>query len=223
MTSEMPSIDSLEDKMKKYAVFAKAAYGSDNSGHNYQKIAGYHIDNRFTNENRVLYASDTDPNEAVYSFRGTDVKNVHDIGTDVLNTVGLNAFSARQQNSIRAAKGAAAQYSNLTLSGHSAGGFEALAASKAIGDDKVKTVVFSPHVNYWQGLESNVTGLATKFHNFFFPPKAPIQSNTYIYKTSTDVVTAYINSTYRNAHISTVKELTPLNPHSMENFMGTPS
>jgi hypothetical protein len=208
---------SLEAKMKEFAGFAKAAYGSDGSGHNYQDMPGYHIDNRFTNENRVLYASNDDPTKAVLSFRGTDVKNLNDIGTDVLNTVGLQGLSARQKNSSRAAIAAKSQYSNLTLTGHSLGGFEALAAAKSMKDPPAQTVVFAPHVSYFQNLQDSV---ANKVHDFFLGPKERQPNNTFIYKTETDPVTAYISPHYLNAHISTVKEINSLNPHSMENFMG---
>jgi hypothetical protein len=208
---------SLEAKMKEFAPFAKAAYGADGSGHGYQEMPGYHIDNRFTNENRILYASNDDPTKAVYAFRGTDVKNLNDIGTDVLNTVGLQGISARQKNSTRAAIAAQSQYSNLTLTGHSLGGFEALAAAKSMKSPPAQTVVFAPHVSYFQNLQDSV---ANKVHDFFLGRKERQPSNTFIYKTQTDPVTAYISPHYLNAHISTVKELNPLNPHSMENFTG---
>jgi alpha-beta hydrolase superfamily lysophospholipase len=144
------------------------------------------------------------------------VHNWNDIGTDILNTVGLNRFSARNNNAANAAKAAQSQYSNLTLTGHSLGGAEAMYAAKSMKTPPAQTVVFAPHVNYFQNLTNTV---ATKFHDFFFKPKERQPSNTYIYKTQTDPVTAYISPHYLNAHISTVREVDPLNPHSMDNFI----
>jgi hypothetical protein len=204
--------ESLEDKMHFYSRFAKAAY-------QYEKgepdaIEGYHIDKRFSNGNRVLYASDTDSKKAVYAFRGTS--GVGDIGTDVLNTIGLNRFSARNQNAARAAKSAQSIYSDLTLTGHSLGGEEALFAAKSLKTPPSQTVVFSPHVNSFQSMADTA---ATKLHDLFFKPRERQPSNTYIYKTKTDPVTAYISDTYQNAHIITTREKNPLNPHSMESFL----
>jgi hypothetical protein len=212
----METKQSLEAKMAEYAPFAKAAYGADGNGNNRSAMAGYHIDPRFTNGNRVLYASDTDKNKAVYAFRGTSVSNWGDIGTDVLNTIGLNRFSARNNNAANAAKAAQSQYSNLTLTGHSLGAEEALYAAKSMKTPPAQTVTFAPHVNYFQALGDKI---ANKFHDFFFKPKERQPSNTFIYKTQSDPVSAYVSPHYLNAHISTVRETNALNPHAMDNFI----
>jgi hypothetical protein len=204
--------ESLEDKMHFYSRFARAAYS--NGAGTPDAIEGYHIDKRFTNGNRILYASDTDPKKAVYAFRGTS--GAGDIGTDVLNTIGLNRFAARNQNAARAATSAQSIYSDLTLTGHSLGGEEALFAAKSLKTPPSQTVVFAPHVNAWQSMTDTV---ANKFHDFFFKPKPQQPSSTYIYKTDTDVVSAYVGSHYQKAHIMTVREKNSLNPHSMENFL----
>jgi hypothetical protein len=204
--------ESLEDKMHFYSRFARAAYQHETGDPD--PIEGYHIDKRFSNGNRVLYASDTDSKKAVYAFRGTS--GVGDIGTDVLNTIGLNRFAARNQNAARAAKSAQSIYSDLTLTGHSLGGEEALFAAKSLKTPPSQTVVFAPHVNSFQSMADTA---ATKLHDLFFKPRERQPSNTYIYKTKTDPVTAYISDTYQNAHIITTREKNPLNPHSMESFL----
>jgi hypothetical protein len=208
--------ESLEAKMKEYAPFAQAAYGSDGNGNNRKEMPGYHIDSRSTNGNRVLYASNDDPTKAVLAYRGTSIKNWGDIGTDILNTVGLNRFSARNQNATRAAKAAQSQYSNLTLVGHSLGAEEALWASKSLSKPPAQTVALAPHVNYFQALGDTI---GRKFHDFFFKPTERQPSKTYIFKTQSDPVSAYVSDHYLNAHISTVREVDPYNPHSLANFV----
>jgi hypothetical protein len=207
--------ESLEAKMKEFAPFAADAYGTDGNGGGRKGVAGYHFDPTYTNGNRALYVSDTDPSKAVLAFRGTSVHNWGDIGTDVLNTIGLNRFSARNQNAARAAKAAQAKYSNLSLVGHSLGGEETLYAAKSLSKPPAQAIAFSPHVNYFQALGDKVGNFV---HNLFWKKTERQPNNTTIFKTDTDPVTAYVSDHYANATVCTVKEVDRLNPHSMANF-----
>jgi hypothetical protein len=208
------SKEALTAKMHEFAPFAKAAYAAPSG--NYTVMPGYHVDKDFSNENRVLYASDTDSSKAIYSFRGTNVKNWSDIGTDILNTVGLERFSARNQNAARYAKAAQARYPNLSLTGHSLGGEEALYAAKSLKKPPTETIALAPHVSWMSSMEDK---LFRRVHDTFFGRKERQPSTTKIFKTQNDVVTAYVSPHYRNATISTVREVDPLNPHDLKNFM----
>jgi hypothetical protein len=208
------SKEALTVKMHEFAQFSKAAYSAESG--NYTVMPGYHVDKDFSNQNRILYASDTDPTKAVYAFRGTNVKNWGDLGTDLLNTVGLERYAARNQNAARYAKAAQNKYSNLSLTGHSLGGEEALFAAKSLKKPPTETVVMAPHVSWASSMEDK---LFRRVHNMFFGSKQKQPSTTTIFKTENDPVSVFANSHYRAATIATVREVDSRNPHDLKNFM----
>jgi hypothetical protein len=204
--------ESMTNRMHQFAPFAKAAYAAPSGGADTMK--GFHIDQRYSNENRVLYASDTDPHKAVLSFRGTDVKNGHDLGTDALLAMHMEGLSSRFQNAKRTAQAAQAQYSDLTLTGHSLGASEALYAAKSLKNPPTQTVAYSPHVSWAESLGDKFR----QAHDFLFGAKPKQPNSTFIYKTSDDPVSAYVSDHYNNSHIATVRQVSD-NPHGLENFM----
>jgi hypothetical protein len=207
-----PTSQELEAKMRTYQPFAKQAYAAPSG--TVQAPTGYHVDAKYSNENRTLFASDTDPKKAVLSYRGTDVKNRNDLGTDALLAFHLEGLSARFQNAKRAAKAAQNAYPDLTLTGHSLGGSEALYASKSLKSPPSQTVAYSPHVSL---AESFGKKLFSKVHDAFFKPKEAQPSNTYIYKTQLDPVSAFVSPHYDNSHVVMVKQR-KLSPHDLGNF-----
>jgi hypothetical protein len=210
---QMETKETMEKRMTTYAPFAKASYSAPSGGDD--TMAGYHIDKRFSNENRTLYASDTDPNKAVMSFRGTDIHNKNDLGTDALLALHMEGLSSRFQNGLRATKAAQSQYKDLTLTGHSAGASVGLWVSKQLKTPPTQTVAYSPHESWFQSLGDKFRAV----HDAFFGGKKKAPSSTYIYKTNEDPVSAYVTPFYDNAHIATVRNTDVLNPHSMQNFM----
>jgi hypothetical protein len=206
----LPSNAELEEKMKYFAPFAKSAYGAPKGN---DAMPGFHIDSRFSNENRVLYASDTDPKKAILSFRGTDVTNKHDLGTDALLALHMEGLSSRFQNASRAAKAAQSEYSDLTLTGHSLGGSQALYAAKSLKTPPSQVVAFSPHESWFQSIGDKFRAV----HDMFFKPKERQPSNSYIYKTDLDPVSAFVSPHYNNSTVVTVKQQ-GLNPHGLTNF-----
>jgi dienelactone hydrolase len=208
------SKEALTAKMHQFAPFAKAAYSAESG--NYTVMPGYHVDREFSNQNRILYASDTDPKKAIYTFRGTNIKNWNDIGTDVLNTVGLERYAARNQNAARYAKAAQNKYSDLSLTGHSLGGEQALYAAKSLKRPPTETVAMAPHVSWSSSMSDK---LFRSVHNLFFGSKKRQPSTTTIFKTENDPVSIFANSHYRSSTIATVREVNPRNPHSMESFL----
>jgi hypothetical protein len=214
MSSQAPeTMESMTQRMHTYAPFAKAAYSAPTGGADTMK--GYHIDQRYSNENRVLYASDTDPHKAVLSFRGTDVKNRNDLGTDALLALHMEGLSSRFQNAKRTAQAAQSQYSDLTLTGHSLGASEALYAAKSLKTPPTQTAAYAPHVSWFESLGDK----ARQVHDFFFGAKKKQPNSTFIYKTAEDPVSAYVDPHYDNAHIATVRATNPLNPHDMSSLM----
>jgi hypothetical protein len=198
--------------MREFQPFAKQAYNAPSG--TVQAPTGYHVDAKYSNENRTLFASDTDPKKAVLSYRGTDVKNRRDLGTDALLAFHLEGLSSRFQNAKRAAKAAQNAYPDLTLTGHSLGGSEALYASKSLKTAPSQTVAYSPHVSL---AESFGKKLFNRVHDTFFKPRESQPSSTYIYKTQLDPVSAFVSPHYDNAHVVTLKQR-KLSPHDLGNF-----
>jgi hypothetical protein len=197
--------------MREFQPFAKAAYSAPSGEPS--AMAGFHIDKRYSNVNHTLYASDTEPSKAVLTFRGTDIKNRNDLGTDALLALHMEGLSSRFQNAKRTAIAAQNEYGDLSITGHSLGGSEALYASKSLKTPPSQTVAYSPHVSWAESLGQKFKGV----HDFFFKPKESQPSSTYIYKTQLDPVSAFVSPHYDNAHIVTVKQRN-LSPHSLENF-----
>jgi hypothetical protein len=202
----------LEAKMREYQPFSKQAYNAPSG--TVQAPNGYHVDKAYSNENRTLFASDTDPRKAVLAYRGTDVKNRNDLGTDALLALHLEGLSARFKNAKRAAQAAQNAYPDLTLTGHSLGGSEALYASKSLKSPPSQTVAYSPHVSLFESFGKK---LFNRVHDRFFKPKESQPSSTYIYKSQLDPVSAFVSPHYDNAHVVTVKQR-QLSPHSLDNF-----
>jgi Protein of unknown function (DUF2974) len=204
----------LEAKMREFQVFAKESYNAPSG--TVQAPKGYHVDNKYSNENRTLFASDTDQKKAVLAYRGTDVKNKRDLGTDALLALHLEGISSRFQNARRVAKAAQAQYPDLSLSGHSLGGSEALYAAKSLKTPPTQTVAFSPHVSLFESFGKK---LFKRVHDTFYKPTEAQPNSTYIYKTQLDPVSAFVGDSkhYDGAHVVTVKQR-KLSPHDLSNF-----
>jgi hypothetical protein len=198
--------------MREFQPFSKQAYNAPSGTVVAPK--GYHVDPKYSNVNRTLFASDDDPKKAVLAYRGTDVKNRNDLGTDALLAFHLEGLSSRFQNARRAAQAAQSAYPDLTLSGHSLGGSEALYAAKSLKTPPTQTVAFSPHASLFESFGKK---LFNRVHDTFYKPKEAQPSNTYIYKTQLDPVSAFVSPHYDGAHVVTIKQR-KLSPHNLSNF-----
>jgi hypothetical protein len=192
--------------MRKYVDFASDAYDNGKTA-----PKGYHVDPRFSNQNRTLFASDTDPKEAVYAFRGTDVKASGDLGTDALLALHAEGLSARLNNAARYAQAAQDAYPNLTLTGHSGGASASLYAASKL-KRPVQTVAYSPHVSWAESVGDRFN----QVHDAIFG-QSKAKQNTFIYKMAMDPVSAYVSPHYSHATVTTVRSKS-LNPHSLDNF-----
>lgn len=134
-----------EAHRKYYARFARIAYDYPSMREKTDVPEGFVIDPRYSNRNRVLLRNDT-TREAVYAFRGTDIKNKADLATDVALAAGYQGVTSRFRNATKYTRAARADLPGykLTLTGHSLGSSSAAYAHGRIKDTDY--VGFSPHV-----------------------------------------------------------------------------
>lgn len=185
---------------EKYAKLADGSYGN-------KEIEGYTIDPEFTNKNRTLYVNN-DTNEAIYSFRGTDIKNKHDLATDTLLALGLQDLSARFKNAKKSTKEALKKYPNLKTTGHSLGGSQSLYINSKLGLD---SITYNPFVNPSIPRRNTLNKI---IYNTFI--KKPVNTNSVIYKTIDDPISAFANLS--NSKVVEMKSKRK-NAHSLKNFL----
>jgi hypothetical protein len=191
-----------DNDMFHYAELSNGSYGSKDLTH-----LGYKIDTELSNRNRTLYHN-PETGKAVLSFRGTNIKNKGDIGTDALLALGLKEISSRFRNANKAAKNTIEKYGkdNVVFTGHSLGGSQALYVNSKHG---VETHAYNPFVEP----KTPKASLLTKAMFSLF--KKPVQTNATIYKTKTDPISVFANLS--NAVVKNVKA-SHKNGHSLKNF-----
>jgi hypothetical protein len=189
-----------DSNMRHYAQLAEGSYGSKDLSH-----LGYEIDNELSNKNRTLYYN-KDTNKVVYSLRGTNPKNIHDLTTDALLAVGLKDISSRFRNANKYTKKAIEKYGkdNLSLAGHSLGASQSLYVNSK---HNIEAHAFNPYI------EPTVkkSNLLNKAMYALF--KKPVNSNAYIYRTTTDPVSIF--SSLSNANVKTIQPKSK-NPHKLK-------
>lgn len=191
-----------DNTMEHYAQLAGGSYGGKDMSQ-----LGYEIDPELSNRNRTTYVN-RDTGKAVMSFRGTNVKNKADLGTDALLALGLKDFSSRFKNANRASKKALQKYGkdNVVFTGHSLGGSQALYANSKHGNT---TYAYNPFVEPTTPKANLLTkGLFSLF-------KRPVQSTATIYKTTTDPISLFANLS--NATVKEIKAKSS-NGHALKNF-----
>lgn len=179
-----------DEQMRHYAQLAHGSYGSKDMSH-----LGYEIDQELSNKNRTLYYN-KDTNKAIYSFRGTNPKNIHDLTTDALLAVGLKDISSRFRNANKYTKKAVEKYGkeNLATASYSLGGSQSLYVNAKHG---IEAHAFNPFVEP----STKKANLLNKAMYALF--KKPVQSNAYIYRTTTDPISIF--SSLSNANVKTIK------------------
>lgn len=190
-----------EDRtMQHYAELASGAYGGKSMEH-----LGYEIDPDLSNRHRTLYYN-KDTNKAVYAFKGTTPKNIHDLATDALLAVGLKDISSRFRNANKYTKRAMEKYGkdNLITASHSLGGSQSLYVNSKHG---IEAHAFNPYIEP----KVKKANLLTKAMYSLF--KKPIQSNAVIYRTTADPVSIFSNLS--DAQVKTIKPKSR-NPHKLK-------
>jgi len=172
------------------AKLAQAAYSGAS------EVDGWQKDVELSNENRTIYHKG---GKARIAFRGTDIYNPRDLGTDVLLAVGLQDKSSRMKNALRTTDLTIQKYGkeNVSLTGHSLGGSQAAYVSRK------------------RGIE------ATGF-NTFMSPVDVVRQRTYSkfhsVQTREDPIAKYTSSVGRIGR-KTYTKSKKWNPHGLSNFI----
>jgi hypothetical protein len=155
---------------------------------------GFTIIHDLTSPDRVVYQHDR-TKHVVLAFRGTDPTNPRDLVSDAILAMGNEEISHRFFNAEEITKKTIARYgkNNVTVTGHSLGGSQAMHVSRKY---KVHAEVYDPHVE-WQ---SAITGT-----NY---PDVALHTNKY------DPIAAF----YRGAHFQSVDARNSYK-HSIDNFV----
>lgn len=185
-----------------YAQIAKGAYDGS-------VPEGYDVDTELSNRNRTVYVN-RGTGKATISFRGTNVKNRGDIGTDTLLALGLQELSSRFRNAKKVARNAISKYGegNVDTTGHSLGGSQSLYVNQKLG---LPSVSFNPGVSPGFAKKSLFDRLIPSLF------KRPVRKNATIYTTGTDPISA-LSPLMSNAKIVYVKQRSK-NSHSLRNFL----
>lgn len=122
--------------------FAEAAY------HPGKGVAGYDILQEFTTKDRVAYKH-KHSNRVVMAFRGTNPSNWRDTSTDLLMGFEFHQHSSRFKNASRDTDRLIRKFGkeNVSVTGHSLGGSQALYVSHKFG---VEAEVYNPFVSRFQ-------------------------------------------------------------------------
>lgn len=133
------------------AALSQAAYSGT------QEVHGWEKDIELSNENRTVYHKG---GKAKIAFRGTNVRNIKDLGTDVLVGMGLQDKSSRMKNALKTTDLAIAKYGkeNVSLTGHSLGGSQAAYVSRKRG---LKGTGFNPA---WSKIDEMRNRTYSHFH-----------------------------------------------------------
>jgi hypothetical protein len=172
------------------AALAQAAYSGTSEVHGWQK------DIELSNENRTVYHKE---GKARVAFRGTNVRNPRDLGTDALLALGLQDKSSRMKNAVRTTDLAIKKYGkeNVSLTGHSLGGAQAAYVSRK------------------KGVE------ATGFNTFMSPvdvARKRTYSKFHSVQTRSDPIAQYTTRVGRIGR-KTFTRSTKWNPHAISNFV----
>jgi hypothetical protein len=196
-----------ENKMAEYAKLSDGAYGV-------KDVDGYDVDNELSNSNRTVYVKD---GKAVVSFRGTDLSSKKnkwkDLGNDALIAVGLQDLSSRFRKSNQITNKAIEKYGkeNVSLTGHSLGGSQALYVHTKTGLD---THAFNAGISPLDVRRSGGQFTPERVLSLFKKPK--YSDNAHSYVTRNDLVgglSPLIKGL--NTHIVGQKDR---NAHSLKNF-----
>lgn len=201
--------ENVGDTMRHYAQLSHGAYGEGQD----MSHLGYEIDPEHSNRNRTLYRH-KNSGKAVLAFRGTelDTRNKRgDLGTDALLALGLQGLSSRFRNAKKATAKAVEKYGqdNLTLTGHSLGGSQALYANSKYG---IETHAYNPGVSPSMVKKSLMDNLSSQL--FKRKPK----KNATIYTTGRDIISG-LSPLFTKAKTVFVKGKKGSNAHSLENFL----
>lgn len=176
-----------------YALLSSSAYSPQ------KEVRGYKILQKYSSPDRVVYEHQS--GHKIIAFRGTDPTNLRDVSTDLLLATGSEALSHRFHKAEMITQELVQKYGkeNVSVTGHSLGGSQAMHVSKKFG---VVGHAYNPHTT----LTSALTGAN-------YP-------NVTLHVNEGDPISAF----YPGAHFHTVdvrSHGTGLKAHGIENFVQT--
>jgi hypothetical protein len=147
-----------------FAQLSKVAYTPN------AEISNYNFIKEFSSPDRSVYQH-TPSGHVIISFRGTDTKNWRDLTTDALLAMGETERSHRVANADKVTQKVIKKYGkkNVSLTGHSLGGSQALYVSRKYG---VNAHVFNPHVSWNDAIVSSYYKDAHIYRNVTDPVPA---------------------------------------------------
>jgi hypothetical protein len=185
--NELKSTQPKESQM--YFEFSKKVYQTGDK----RNVEGWKILKENTTDDRVAYQN-LKSGKVVLALRGTDTHNksraYRDIGSDALLALGQQSLSSRFSKSTAEAKRLAAKYGkdNVTVTGHSLGGSQALWISNQTG---IQAHAVNPHVTYEDAMVFQNFPNATIYHSISDPvstlsPLVRTKKTFYYYDPSMD-------------------------------------
>jgi hypothetical protein len=161
------------------------------------EVNGWQKDVQLSGPDHAVFHKD---GKAKIAYRGTNVKNKRDLGTDALIALGLQDKSSRMKRAVRTADQVTAKYGkgNVSLTGHSLGGSQ------------------SQYVSRKRGLE------ATGFNAAMSPIDA-LRSRTYSkfhsISTASDPISKFTHHHVGKIGKKTTARQTKWNPHGLSNYI----
>jgi hypothetical protein len=131
-----------KSEQHKYAIFSNAAYKKDPSSylvHNSE--FGWVLDKPLSNKNTFTFVN-VPKKQIIISYRGTDWGNITDIWQNIGIVTGSSLFKQRESSNVKLYDKTVKRFPgyNITLTGHSAGGYQAMAVA---GKRGARAVVFN--------------------------------------------------------------------------------
>ena len=158
MTQDLGSAE--HESMTKYARLARAAYQPEKYSEDYEKL-GYSIDPELSDKYRTTFHH-AGNKKTIVSYRGTKLNDPNDLMADYAIFKGREGSSARFVQSRKFAEAAVKKYGkeNVSLTGHSLGGTQAITVGHQLG---LQAHAFNPGVGVRTALKQGVAKLFSKF------------------------------------------------------------
>lgn len=190
-----------------YATLASACYAFE-FGPDAPIPAGYEVDTTLSDTNTTTF---TRGSEACVAFRGSDFLNWTDVSADAMLALGIEGFSIRFLKSLSTTNKAISKYghANVSITGHSLGGTQALFVNSKTG---VKAVVFNPGASIPQAFQ----GLVSNAVDALFD--TGVGNNVHIFTAGADLISLLSHFQNANHHEMTAKSGV-LRMHLMKNFI----
>jgi len=161
----------------------------------------------------VEKSTDGGPDKVVVAFRGTDVRDASDLWTDIAIFFGVQGLTSRFAAARDTVARAVAKYGagNVTTTGHSLGGTQALYTAARFSGSGVVAHAFNPGYGVPLTQQKLLNSLVGKYAN-----STSSSSNLNAYSTGLDPISFFQPGLGVNVHYSLPKYR---NVHGLQNFL----